>query len=99
MQEVTSSKRRTFGLYGTVSAALITVGATAAVLVGVSPASAATLATSPDTQIMVFMIPLTLLVLAMLFEAARFALRGALPAQAPKRKPVRRYWSPGHNEG
>ncbi|MBS3847761.1 hypothetical protein PSC71_18415 [Devosia sp. J2-20] len=99
MQKATSPKLKSFSLYAIVSAAMIAGGTLAAVLAGVSPANAASLATQPDTQVMVFMIPLTLLVLAMLFEVARFALRGTLPAHAPARKPVRRYWSPGHNEG
>jgi hypothetical protein len=99
MQKVTSPKLKSFSLYAIVSAVMIAGGTIAAVLAGVSPANAASLVTQPDTQIMVFMVPLTLLVLAMLFEVARFASRGVLPAQTPARKSVRRYWSPGHNEG
>ena len=100
MQEVTSPKRRSFSLYAIVSGALITVGAVLGVLAGVAPASAASIATNPDTQVMVFMVPLTLLVLALMFEVARFALRNvALPAETPRQRPTRRYWSPGRNEG
>lgn len=64
-------------------------GGAAALIGGVSPAWAANVASQPDTQVAVFMVPLTLLVLVLLFEAARFAWRGALPAQAPVRKPPR----------
>jgi hypothetical protein len=100
MQEVTSPKRRSFSLYALVSAALLTVGVIVAVLAGVAPASAASLATNPEAQVMVFMVPLTILVLVMLFEVARFALRNvALPTEVKPRRPTRRYWSPGHNEG
>jgi hypothetical protein len=45
------------------------------------------------------MVPLTILVIAILFEVARIALRGALPAEAPLRRPARRHWSPGQDEG
>jgi hypothetical protein len=45
------------------------------------------------------MVPLTILVVAILFEAARIAFRGKLPAEAPLRRPARRHWSPGQNEG
>ena len=100
MQEVTSPKRRSFSLYAVVSAALAIVGAIVAILAGVAPASAASLVTDPDAQVMVFMVPLTVLILVMLFEVARFALRNvALPAETKTRRPARRYWSPGHNEG
>ena len=99
MQKATSPQRKSFNLYAIVTAAMVAVGAIVAVLAGVSPANAATLASDPDTQIMVFMVPLTLLVLVMLFEVARFALRGALPAETEAKRPTRRYWSPGRNEG
>ena len=99
MQKATSPKPKSFNLYAVASATMIIGGAIAAVLAGVTPSNAASLATKADTQIMVFMIPLTLLVLAMIYEVARFALRGAIPAQAPAPRSVWRYWSPGHNEG
>ena len=90
MQEVTSPKRKSFSPYAVVTTALIMGGALAAILAGVSPA---------NTQIMVFMVPLTLLVLAMLFEVARFASRGVLPAEAPAQRPLRRYWPTSQREG
>jgi len=99
MQEVTSPKRKSFSPYAIVTTALIGGGALAAVLAGVSPANAASLVENPDTQIMVFMIPLTLLVLAMLFEVTRFAARGVLPATPPAQRPTRRYWPAGQHEG
>lgn len=57
-----------------------------------APARLAQLAHEPDTQIAVFMVPLTLLVLAMLVEATRVVLRGKLPAQAPARR-RRSHWA------
>jgi hypothetical protein len=99
MHKSTSPKRKSFRLYAIASTAVVAVGSVAALMAGVSPATAANLATQPDTQIAVFMVPLTILVIAILFEAARIAFRGKLPAEAPLRRPVRRHWSPGQNEG
>ena len=99
MHKSTSSKRKSFRLYAIVSTVAVTAGSMAALIAGVTPATAANLATQVDTQIAVFMIPLTLLVLAILFEAARIAMRGALPAEAAPRRQVRAYWSPGQGEG
>ncbi|MGV8831973.1 MAG: hypothetical protein ACOH2N_08365 [Devosia sp.] len=99
MQETTSPKRRSFTVYAIASTGLAGLGAVMAIMAGVSPSYAATLAAQPDTQIAVFMIPLTLLVLALMFEVARFALRGTLPAQQPARRPTRLVWAPGRHEG
>ena len=99
MHKSTSPKRKSFKLYAIVSTVLVAGGSVAALMAGVTPATAASLATQVDTQIAVFMVPLTLLVLAIMFEVARIVLRGNLPAEAPLRRPERRYWSPGHGEG
>lgn len=99
MHKSTSPKRKSFRLYAIVSTVVVTAGSMAALIAGVTPASAATLANQVDTQIAIFMVPLTLLVLAILFEAARIAMRGALPVEAPPRRQVRAYWSPGQGEG
>lgn len=99
MHKSTSPKRKSFRLYAIASTVLVTAGSVAALIAGVTPASAASLANQVDTQIAVFMVPLTLLVLAILFEVARIALRGALPVEAPMRRPARTYWSPGRGEG
>ena len=63
-------------------------------MAGVSPATAATIVHQPDAQVAVFMVPLTILVLAILFETARVVLRGNLPVEAPARRSVSRYWNP-----
>ncbi len=76
-----ASSRRTkiglFAFFGLLAVATIPV----ALLAGVTPARAANIAQQADTQVAVFMVPLTLLVLGLLFEAARFVRRGKLPAQ------------------
>ena len=94
MHKSTSTKRKSFTLYAVVTTAILGLGAASALFAGVTPATAASLASQPDTQIAVFMVPLTLLVLAVLFEVARFAMRGALPADAPARQRISRHWSP-----
>ncbi|MCP8887455.1 hypothetical protein [Devosia ureilytica] len=71
----------------------VLLAATGALILGVSPAQAANFANQPDTQIAVFMVPLTLLVLVLLFEVARFAWRGALPAKTPARSPRPTDWA------
>lgn len=99
MHKSTSTKRKSFRLYAIVSTAILALGSAGALIAGVTPATAATLAHQPDTQVAVFMVPLTILVLAMLFEATRIALRGALPADAPARRQPRLNWTPGQGEG
>ena len=99
MHKSTSTKRKSFRLYAIASTAILAFGSMAALIAGVTPATAANLASQPDTQIAVFMVPLTILLIAILFEAARIALRGALPAEAPLRRTTRRHWSPGQGEG
>ena len=68
---------------------VLTLGAAAALFAFVSPAVAADLARQPDLQVAVFIVPLTLLIAALLFEVARFVWRGKLPAETPVR-PLRR---------
>ena len=99
MHKSASPKRKSFRLYALLSAVLLGLGSVGALIAGVTPATAANLATQPDTQIAVFMIPLTILVFAVLFEVARVVLRGNLPAEAPAPRPLPRYWSPGRGEG
>ena len=85
MTEPTMAPRKSFKLYAFASGLFLTLGAAGAVLAGVTPAAAASLAQEPDAQIAVFMIPLTILLLAVLFEVTRVALRGNIPAEAPVR--------------
>jgi hypothetical protein len=99
MHKSTSTRRKSFRLYAIASTAIVALGSVSALIVGVTPATAANLASQPDTQIAVFMVPLTILVIAILFEVARVALRGALPADAPRRRQALPNWSPGQGEG
>ncbi|WP_297112444.1 hypothetical protein [uncultured Devosia sp.] len=89
----TSPRRKSFRLAALFGAIGSTVAIAAALLIGVAPAQAANFAAQPDTQIAVFMVPLTLLVLVLLFEVARFVWRGPLPAQPPARLTRRPDWS------
>lgn len=93
MHKSTSPQRKSFRLMAAFGAIGATLAMAGALFVGVSPAQAAEFATQPDTQIAVFMVPLTLLVLVLLFEVARFAWRGALPAHAPARAPRPTDWA------
>ncbi|GLQ08669.1 hypothetical protein GCM10007913_06010 [Devosia yakushimensis] len=99
MHKSTSPKRKSFRLFAIASAALLAVGSAGALIAGVTPATAASLANHADTQIAVFMVPLTILLVAILYEAARIALRGNLPVEAPARRAAGRYWSPDRGEG
>lgn len=99
MHTSTSKRRKSFTLVAIASSTIAMAGAIGALALGVSPAMAAEFAQDPDTQIAVFMVPLTVLVVAMVFEAARIAFRGALPAEPPIRRPPRRPWTPVHGEG
>lgn len=99
MHKSTSPKRKSFKLYAIVSTLLLGGGATAALMAGITPASAASLAHNADTQVAVFMVPLTLLMLAVLFEVTRLVLRGPLPVKETPRRRSRLNWSPGNGEG
>lgn len=93
MQISTSPRRKSFRLmavFGAIGTALVAIGA---LLIGVAPAQAANIAAQPDTQIAVFMVPLTLLLLALLFEVARFVWRGPVPAQTATRPARQTDWA------
>lgn len=82
----TSPRRESFKVFAVLGTLGLLLAASVALFAGVTPAQAANIASQADTQVAVFMVPLTLLVLVMLFEVARFARRGKIPAQA---QPVR----------
>lgn len=88
-----------FIVYAAFTTLLVGVGAAVALAAGITPASAQSLAQNSKTQIAVFMVPLTLLMVAVLFEVARITLRGALPAEPAPRQPTRLSWKPGMGEG
>ncbi|WEK05393.1 MAG: hypothetical protein P0Y65_03810 [Candidatus Devosia phytovorans] len=93
MHKSTSPKRKSFKRFAIASTALVSIGAASALAVTVTPATAANLASQPDAQIAVFMVPLTILVVAVLFEVTRFALRGNLPVEAPARRRAHTHWA------
>lgn len=68
-------------------------------MAGITPATASSLAQNAEVQTAVFMVPLTLLVLTVLFEVTRIAVRGALPVESKPRRPSRLNWTPGTGEG
>lgn len=92
MHTSTSLRRSRIGVLALATALLVGL-AFVAFIAGVTPARAADIASQPDMQVVVFMLPLTLLVLILLFEAARFVRRGALPAQSATRPARRLRWS------
>jgi hypothetical protein len=94
MHKSTSSKTKSFRLLlGVLGTFIVGLGSAMALIAGVTPAQAANFASQADTQVAVFMVPLTLLVMVLLFEAARFTWRGALPAQTQPRRQRRPDWS------
>ncbi|HTN63820.1 MAG TPA: hypothetical protein VL147_20075 [Devosia sp.] len=99
MHKSSSSKRKRVRLYALATTTLVGLGAAAALVAGITPATAANLAQNTDTQIAVFMVPLTLLVLAVLYEAVRISMRGTLPVEPTPRRPSRLDWKPGTGEG
>ncbi|MEO5807282.1 hypothetical protein [Devosia sp.] len=99
MHKSTSAQRKSFKLYAIASSVLAGTGGVAALFFGVSPSNAADFAQTIDAPVAVFMVPLSLLVFAILFEVARITWRGALPEQAPARRDASQYWQAGRGEG
>ena len=98
MHTSTSRRRKSFGLYALASAALVGLGAVAALMAGITPAAATNIAAQADTQVAVFMVPLTILVVAILFEATRIVVRGTLPVEAATKPGPRISWPSGQAE-
>ena len=76
----------------------LAVVAASTIVDSISPARAASFARQPDTQVAVFLIPLSLVVLVLIFEVARFTWRGTPPAQEP-RSPRPTDWALGSDAG
>ena len=93
MQISTSPKPKSFRRRVAAASVVSGLGAIgAAVALSVSPARAADFASQPDTQIAVFMIPVTLLIGLMLFEVCRFAWRNRIPASTEPTRKRRMVW-------
>lgn len=99
MHKSTSERRNSFKRHAVANVAIGGLGVLGTVLVGSMPASAAEGPIPFDGRVAVFMVPLTMLIFAMLFEVARVAWRGPLPEQAPERRTASRYWQAGRDEG
>lgn len=74
--------------------ALLIAVAIAALALGPVPADLARLAHQPDAQVAIFLVPLTLLVMGILFEAMRISWHGRLPGEVPARRRARSPWTP-----
>lgn len=85
MPKSPSPRRKKFRVAALLGSLVAVATSAAALIASVSPAQAANIASQADTQVAVFMVPLTLLVLVLLFEVARFAWRGTLPNTVPAR--------------
>jgi len=99
MHKSASPRGKKVGLLALAGTALLGLVSGFAFLAGITPAMAATLASRTDTQVAVFMIPLALLLLTLLYQVARLAWRGTVPAPTPAPRPRRLHWAPGRGEG
>lgn len=75
------------------------LGGIGMLLIGSMPVGAAVSIQPVEGGVTVFMVPLSILVFAMLFEGTRLVWRGTLPEQAPTRRDARNYWQAGRDEG
>jgi hypothetical protein len=78
------------GLFAAIALAAVALSAT-------SPGFAARIANDPETQVAVFLIPVTMLFLLMMFEVGRFVWRDRIPAALPPRR-RRTHWSEAQRE-
>lgn len=99
MHKSTSAQRKSFKLYAVAGSVLAGIGAVSALIFGASPANAADFINTINAPVAVFMVPLSILVFAILFEVARITWRGPLPEQTPERRDARQYWQAGRGEG
>lgn len=103
MKFLAAARRRALTTATVISFSLTFAVAGFALLMGLLPRDAEMLAASIgtlDTGIVLLVVPLVALVLAILVEATRLALRGG-PLRIAGRKPIRTLsdWKPGHGEG
>lgn len=85
MSKSPSPRRKKFRVAALLGSVVAVATSAIALVASVTPTQAANIASQPDTQVAVFMVPLTLLVLVLLVEVARFAWRGTLPNSVPAR--------------
>jgi hypothetical protein len=94
-----SKLRRPLPRLPVISFSLTIAAAGVALLLDILPVRAATLTPEIDTAVVLLFVPLCVLVLGILGEAARLSLRlRAVPAAPPRRAPLSD-WTPGRGEG
>ena len=103
MKFLAQARRRALTTATIISFSLTFALAGFALLMGFLPQDAALLAAangnSVETGVVLLVVPLVALVAAILFEAARLALRGPIAIAEPKPAVTLSDWKPGHGEG
>lgn len=82
-----------------ISFSLTFVGVSLAFLAGLLPPPLASISMPVDLGVLLLVVPLCALVVAMMGEVLRTALRGVPSARAPRLAPALSNWTPGHGEG
>lgn len=82
-----------------ISFSLTFVGVSLMLLAGVMPPSFAALEAPVDIGVLLLIVPLCALVLAMMAEVLRAAIKGSPPKRAPRNASTLSDWRPGHGEG
>ena len=99
--DTAASKRRRVRAFTTstvVSFSLTLLAGSIAVMANVVPLKALSLGERVDLGALLFVAPVLALILAIVFETARIALKRE-PLPAPRRQQVVRDWTPGNREG
>lgn len=102
MKFLANARRRALTTVTVISFSLTFVIAGMAMLLGLLPLDTSSVdfsIGSVDGGVLLLVVPLLALVLAMLFEATRLALRGPLKMSDDKPVRVLSEWKPGHGEG
>ena len=82
-----------------ISFSLTFVSASVMLLAGVLPTSFTSLAAPVDIGVLLLIVPLCALVLAMMAEVVRAAVKGTPPRRAARHRTRLSEWRPGHGEG
>lgn len=82
-----------------ISFSLTFVGVSLMLLAGVMPPSFASLAAPVDIGVLLLMVPLCALVMAMMAEVLRAAVKGSPPRRTHRNATSLSEWRPGHGEG
>lgn len=93
-----AQRARAFTTSTVISFSLTLLAGSIVVLANVVPLKALTFGERIDVGAVLFLAPVVALVLAVIFEATRIALRRE-PLPEPRQRQVVRNWTPGHREG